>query len=277
MNVAVKAVLPWVFVVAVPALAQPAAPARTENPPVSTAPARVPAQLSFRTVVGEALPAEAANMTVWLEAHNSPKLTTALRPRLAAAGYRLSDTAEGADIKVAVRGAIAVGGIKREEKRAEFSEIIEAGSAPTEADAKAYGGNPSLAPVASDAALWQAGVFSSVMPLMTATSIGNWLGAKTGFAGWFNKMITGDERGWCVHENCNKWQTSSLVVVSVDGKAKANWRVEGSVWNEKVVVQEAIASSLAEALKPFGSGIGKPDAATPATLPQATAGQAAAR
>ncbi len=75
-----------------------------------------------------------------------------------------------------------------------------------------------------------------------------WLGQKTGVAGRFNEMLTGDPRGFCLAESCSKY--TSTVIMNVKGNS-GHWWVQEKAQDSKVVLDLVVADAVENMLKPF--------------------------
>ena len=83
---------------------------------------------------------------------------------------------------------------------------------------------------------------------LSVTDMVRWIGQKTGVAGHFNEMITGDPRGFCWAESCSKF--TSLVILSVNGSG-GHWWIQEIAQDAKVVLDLVIADSIETAIKPL--------------------------
>lgn len=177
---------------------------------------------------------------VHVEFVGSPKATKLLQEKLSAQGYQIVQEAENADAKIRFDGVFMVAGRGKETVKGKLGDLLESSmrlKAPSNPD---YGHqNVDIAQVAAGRLF--TGSFSP-------TDLITYLGQKSGIAGRFNELITGDPRGWCWHESCDKvW---SHVVMQVRGDA-GHWWVQVSAQEKSIVLDQAIAEAIDATMRPF--------------------------
>ncbi|MBI4741175.1 MAG: hypothetical protein HY777_06420 [Betaproteobacteria bacterium] len=95
--------------------------------------------------------------------------------------------------------------------------------------------------------LGQIGAVAAVMSVVSVTDVLTWVSQQTGVAGGFNKMLTGDPRGWCLHKDCDKYR--SFVAIGASGAA--SWYVTSEVKDKKVVLDLVLAEAINQVLSPL--------------------------
>jgi hypothetical protein len=84
--------------------------------------------------------------------------------------------------------------------------------------------------------------------MLSVTDMVRWIGQKTGIAGRFNELLTGDPRGFCFGDACSKY--TSTVVMNVTGDS-GHWWVMEKAQDSKVVLDLVIADSVENTLQPL--------------------------
>ena len=182
-----------------------------------------------------------ADKKIYVLFEDSPKMTVVVRERLRSKGLVVTENPDEADVKYQMMGTFSVSGRGREPKSGSMGKLLET-SIPTAESMKAdyYQQNTSLAHVALDTVVSK--------PIAIADLL-TWFGEKTGVAGRFNEMVTGNPKGWCFTPDCNK--LTSFASVMVRGGDEDYWWLQASAVDEKVVLDVVVADILENALKPF--------------------------
>lgn len=189
---------------------------------------------------------------LYVEFIGSPKLSAIFREELSARGFTLVSTADAADIQLRFQGTVAMGLFATKSKTVPLAEAFEKLTPVATGKEAAETSNRSLLGVATMDAVAK-GLAPSLRTAFSATNLLEWLGDITGLHDGFNKVLTGDPRGFCMSEHCNKYQQQVLVGVSGGG----TWLVTLSTLNEQVVLDQMIRDALVLALSPLaGSGGG---------------------
>lgn len=194
-----------------------------------------------------------ANRNIYFEFHDSKKMTTVVREVLANHGYRMVDTLDQADVKIEIAGGYSITGAGKEDIKGTLGAALE-NSLRIDPSASASATHQSVDVVQIAAASIGTGTIDlSGMVL--------WVTQKTGMAGRFNQALTGDPRGFCLNENCNKYRNVLNVLVRVlekrvswkeDPQLKRGiWLVEAVVFDEKVVLDLMISKAMETALAPL--------------------------
>lgn len=99
--------------------------------------------------------------------------------------------------------------------------------------------------------LLQVGVSAGYTGLTSAISVTDmvrWLGQKTGVAGRFNELLTGDPRGFCLADSCNKY--TSTVIMNVKGES-GHWWIQEKAQESTIVLDIVVADVIENMLKPL--------------------------
>ena len=83
---------------------------------------------------------------------------------------------------------------------------------------------------------------------LSVTDLGVWLSQKMGIAGRFNEMLTGDPRGFCWHESCNKYTSSAVLRVKGDD---SYWWLQEAAKDERIVLDLVVEDMGANGQKPL--------------------------
>ena len=182
-----------------------------------------------------------ADKKIFVLFEDSPKMTMIVRERLRSKGLAVTENAGEADVKYQMMGTFSVSGRGREPKSRSMGELLEA-SMPTAESLKAdyYHQTTGLDHVALDA------VISKPIAI---TDLSIWLSEKTGVAGRFNEMVTGNAQGWCFTPDCNK--LTSFATVIVRGGDDDYWWLQASAVDDKVVLDVVVADILENSVRPF--------------------------
>lgn len=183
---------------------------------------------------------EIIGQKLFIEFVGSQKMTMMFREQLKAQGYSVVETADEADAKFKFTGYFNIDGAGKEAVKGSLGELMEKSVAvqlPTSPDYKHENTN-----------LTQIAVSGVAMGAISVTDVISWLGQQTGLAGRFNEALTGDPRGFCMHENCNKYRNRVFIIVTGE---TGRWTVEEVVQNEKIVLDVVIADALEKVLVPL--------------------------
>lgn len=184
--------------------------------------------------------AEVGGKRVFIEFDGSPKASQVLQEKLRRRGFNVVETAGDADARFKVGGAFAITGGGKEEVRGKLSELLESSVEATPSNSPDYRHqNIDLVQIAAGRAY---------TGFISVTDMVRWLGQKTGIAGRFNEMLTGDPRGFCWHESCSKFTSSAIVSVKGDS---GHWWLQESAQDAKVVLDLVVADAIESALKPI--------------------------
>lgn len=183
---------------------------------------------------------------LYVEFANSPLLTSFLRRTLIERGYRIVESAEGSEAQLRFQGTVSIGLFATKPATVQLAEIIEKGSLKVPTKEEATVGNTSvLDVVAMNQAARPFGV--AFRNSVTLTGVLDWISDATGLRGAFNKALTGDPRGICIHKDCDKYQQT----VSIMATGSSAWLATALVLNEKVILDKLIERALERALDPL--------------------------
>ena len=203
-------------------------------------------QITTSVKVHREPPADLATRKLYVEFADSPRLTGMFRETLANRGYNMATSEEESDAKIRFIGYVAIGLFKTTPKKATLAEVVEKSMIQPAGKDEAEVSKTSLADVAvMDAAAKR--IAPSLRSSLNATNLAEWIGDVTGLRGAFNKLIAGDPRGFCMHENCSKYQQRIVVASNGDGA----WMVTLSVLSEEILLDRLVEESLARALEPL--------------------------
>ncbi len=208
--------------------------------------AKPPPKINVSSKVFREPPVDLASKRLYVEFDDSPKLSGMFRETLGKRGYIMATSAEESDVQIRFIGYAAVGLFKTKPSKMKFAEFIEKASIKPPGKEEAEVGNRSLVDVvAMDAAARH--LAPSIRGTLSATNLGEWIGDVTGMRGAFNKAVTGDPRGFSMHENCSKYQQN--VVVGATGSV--SWMVTMTTLSEEIVLDRMVDESLERLLEPL--------------------------
>ncbi len=166
-----------------------------------------------------------------------------MQEKLAERGYAVVQEKSGADLTINFSGMFKLNGKNISTDALKFAEL----------DSIAYKSEGETKVTAS---LLHAGATAGALGLsiIPITELGVWLSQVTGVSGFFNKMITGDPRGFCMHENCEKIEQRAIVTVNTTNPDGSNGHIGMKLavsFDEKIVIDQVIERVLAETLEYF--------------------------
>lgn len=185
---------------------------------------------------------------LYVEFAGSPLLTSFLRNTLIDRGFQIVESSEAAEAQLRFQGTVTIGLFATNPNSAPLAEIIEKGAlkVPTKDDATV--GNTSIVNVvAMNQMARPFGV--SFRNSVTLTGVLDWISDVTGLRGSFNKALTGDPRGICMHRDCDKYRQT----VGIGTTGSATWIATALAMDEKVVLDKLIERTLEKALEPLQS------------------------
>lgn len=187
--------------------------------------------------------AELIEKRVYIAFDGSPKMTRVLQEKLKARGYSVVDKPEDADAKFRVGGMFTISGAGKEDVRGKLGDLLESAvgaDQPSNPDYRHQ--NVDLLQIGVSAA------YTGVASMLSVTDMVRWIGQKTGIAGRFNELLTGDPRGFCFGDACSKY--TSTVVINVTGDS-GHWWVMEKAQDSKVVLDLVIADAVENTLQPL--------------------------
>ena len=138
---------------------------------------------------------------IYLTFDNSPRLTEILRDQLKSNGFRMVDTEDSADVTVRMMSIYVFQKPHAKKMTVDFGKVVENddGSLLKNKNEESFR-TPNinlnvLQPNISMGVALGAGVVETVLQV-------------AGVKSWFNKLLSGDERGWCLGttEQCKDWK-----------------------------------------------------------------------
>lgn len=173
----------------------------------------------------------------------SPKMTRVLQAKLQARGYAVADKPEDADEQYRFSGMFMLSGAGKEEVKGKLADLLESSVGSGQGNSPDYGHqNVGLLQIGVSAA------YTGIASTISITDMVRWLGQKTGIAGRFNELLTGNPRGFCLAESCSKY--TSTVIMNVKGNS-GHWWVQEKAQDSKVVLDLVVADAMENMLKPF--------------------------
>ncbi len=162
-----------------------------------------------------------------------------LEEKLRAKGFAVADDPASADARFKFNGTYIISALAKQDIVGPLAEVLER---TVQLDNKAAD------PHYQTVDLLQIGAVGAFRGAISVPDLLLWISQKTGIAGGFNEMLTGDPRGWCLNEKCK--QVKSYVEMRVYGDG-VFWRVKAQAWHEKLLLDVLIADVLEETLAPF--------------------------
>jgi hypothetical protein len=161
---------------------------------------------------------KAQKKKVFVEFTSSERLTAQLREGFAARGFEVVPTAQEADVAVEFTAGFKFQLPRAREVVVDVGRMAEESAATTN-DSLADKAEKATRTTSTDVGLIAQGLTGSLTPTMLlGVGLLDTLGALTGAKGAFNKLIAGDERGWCLGtaEMCKNWKKyDQHVIVAV--------------------------------------------------------------
>lgn len=205
----------------------------------SDSPSSEPPQIQREVISKNLPPAETANQRIFVSFESSPKMTKILQEKLRAKGFAVADDAASADARFKINGTYIISALAKQDIVGPLGEVLER---TVQLDNKAAD------PHYQTVDLLQIGTVGAYRGAISVPDLLLWISQKTGIAGGFNEMLTGDPRGWCLNEKCK--QVKSYVEMRVYGDG-VFWRVKAQAWHEKLLLDVLIADVLEDTLAPF--------------------------
>ncbi|MCG3166217.1 MAG: hypothetical protein DPW12_13035 [Rhodocyclaceae bacterium] len=183
---------------------------------------------------------------LYVEFKDSPVLTSFLRRTLGERGYQLAESAEASEAQLRFMGNVSIGLFATNPSSATLAEVIEKGALKINSKEDAAVGTTTVVDVAIMNQMARP-FGTSFRNSMTLTGVLDWIAEASGLRGAFNKALTGDPRGICMHRDCDKYR--QRVVISALGSA--TWLATYEILDEKIVLDRLIEQTLERALEPL--------------------------
>ena len=198
-----------------------------------------PPQIQREVISKNLPPADTANQRIFVSFEGSPKMTRILHEKLRAKGFAVADDPASADARFKFNGTYIISALAKQDIVGPLGEVLER---TVQLDNKA------VDPHYQTVDLLQIGAVGAFRGAISVPDLLLWISQKTGIAGGFNEMLTGDPRGWCLNEKCK--QVKSYVEMRGYGDG-VFWRVKAQAWHEKLLMDVLIADVLEDTLAPF--------------------------
>jgi len=184
-----------------------------------------------------------AEKRLYVTFDGSQKMTRVIREKLKARGFAVVDNPEEADAKYRFGGMFTITGAGKEDVRGKLGDLLESSVGTPQPGSPDYRHqNVDLLQIGVSAA------YAGVASVISVTDMVRWIGQKTGVAGRFNELLTGDPRGFCFGDACSKY--TSTVVMNVTGD-NGHWWVMEKAQDSKVVLDLVIVDAVENMLQPL--------------------------
>ena len=185
------------------------------------------------------LPKLGRDKPIFIEFAGAEKLAEIAKDGLRARGYTIAANKEEAAIRLKMGGGFKISGNGKEVVQATIPDFMSAASKATPSTSSDY--------THQNVAVSHIGVAAAVTGALSVSMSLTWVTQKLGIAGRFNEMISGDPRGFCLHENCKKYHTGVVIWAEGDVSVMANSRA----WNEAVIVDQMLAQAMQRLIDQF--------------------------
>jgi hypothetical protein len=183
---------------------------------------------------------EVAQKKISIVFDGSPKMSKVLQEKLKGKGFAVVSDADDADVKFKLSGIYLVTGAGKASMSGPLGDMLE--------NAISIGDSMKPDYQHQNVSLIQMAATSTFFGSLSPSDLINWLGQKSGISGRINQAITGDPRGFCWNENCNKL-TSQIVIRIGDGQS--HWWIQGEAKYENVVLDLVFADLVEHLLAPI--------------------------
>jgi len=177
---------------------------------------------------------------IYIYSDKDERFAVVIRKNMRSKGLSVAENEDDADIKLKAVGLFRVSGKGLSPVSGQLGEIV--GSSIAEPTSPDY----ARSSVKPDHVVGTALI--SGISAVSVANLGIWLTQQTGVAGFFNKMITGDPRGICLHENCYKFEQRVVVAMLGDGISVQALAV---AHHEKLMMDIIADQAVAEVMRAF--------------------------
>ncbi len=208
---------------------------------------------------------------VYFEFENSPTLTENVKKDFSRLGLSLASSKEEAHVAIKMAAVFSFDKTKTKGQKVDFGLIVEDSrqqvidkAVDASGRAPGYEVGPLLQQLRGNLSVsmvFGAGLLDSVMSL-------------SGGRAWFNKMVSGDSRGFCLF-NCADWNlffqnvTVATVVTDKSGKQTV-LKAEASMKDERLMPEPLFRTAMREATEQLFPAATQPMAAVPAPVSAST-------
>lgn len=188
--------------------------------------------------------------SLYVEFQSSPKLTTEMRQRFEALGYNMAESAGDADVSIKVVASFSFERPRAKSQQIDFGKVVEQANTDV-VNQKAA--EATRAPGVELAPLVQGlrGNLSANMVL--GVGLADSILSMSGARGWFNKLVSGDERGVCLgtNEMCKDWkkyvqQMRLTALVAPKAGDKSVIRAEATAKDEELLPDPLFRDGMGE-------------------------------
>jgi hypothetical protein len=194
------------------------------------------------------------SQSIFIKLKNSPKVTKVLQDNLKSRGFKVSDSEKEAEAVFILTAnyKYTMGLVFNLELcSTDLGKVLESSgdiTSTTQVTVPSQAGN--LATTGMTSAVY--GATSAV----AITSAANLLVSASGFGGFLDKLIFGDERGICLNENCRKQRaaqpkTSAVSIQIHNGQGQPLWTVYGSTFGIKPLFSHLVPIIFDYAIQPI--------------------------
>lgn len=179
------------------------------------------------------------NKKLFIKFDKSTRLSTLIANKLKEKGYDIADSEESADETIEIFGKFRVNNSEIDTKVRDFADL-DSQVATNNQKAENAPGTP-LSHVAIAAA-------STGLSQITVRDFALWISGITGITGFINKTLTGDSRGFCIHENCQK--TNQFAMLLIKSKSLL-FDVRANIKHEVIIIDQVVDKALATGIDCF--------------------------
>lgn len=177
-------------------------------------------------------PADFGSKKIYITVSGSEKITRLLVDDIKAKGYTVVDDKSEAEVNMQCFAKFQISSAGKEAVTGYAEQLVQVGNEPPTPDKKDYSyRTTNLGQIAAPI------VTFGIIPI---PDILVWVTQKLGIAGAFNKALTGDPRGICLNENCNKFAQTVLVTCLGD----VSWLHQYQAHDEKIVIDQVMQKAL---------------------------------
>lgn len=178
---------------------------------------------------------------IFVNVVDSDKGTALVRARLDALGFKTVDAADVADLTLRIGGNFSVTGAGKQRVNGKLGELLN-GALPADA-----GRSPDY--THQNINLLQIAGSTAGTGTLSVSQLVTWLGQKTGISGRINEAITGDPRGWCIGDTCDKRENN--VTITVNTGDYGHWWLDSKATDTRIVLDYCLADALDKMLQPL--------------------------